>query len=304
MEKDLVKRFIKKDGSQRISFYRDEYAGSPRDMTDEPLHCEDWSMAYSIMNKQERENASQDARKLLEYLILTGDNCNREKFINALIDNGKKIGKEHVEFGSALVYDRSRRGYILYETSSHYWSTRAENGWYENELYDGKKDDIDLCTIIGDVQNETIDWCAQNCITDKVKIMSYGFGYYGDISFYHEFSTDSEGICWLEKDEFLKYSGCSEVYWKWKSLDEIEFLLDELKAWGDNDVYGFVVEDCIKSVIHKEYTNSDRDDECYEHEDWEETDSCWGFYGELDKNLEWMFESAGLNKEDFEEENV
>ena len=304
MANDLVKRFIKKDGSQRISFYRDEYADNPRYMTDEPLHCEDWSRDYSIMNKHERENKSEDARKLLEYLILTGDNCNREKFINALIDNGKKIGKEHVEFGSALVYDRSRRGYILYETSSHYWSKKAENGWYENEFYDNKKDDIDLCTIIGDVQDEAIDWCAQNCLTDKVKIMSYGFGYYGDISFYHEFSTDSEGICWLEKDEFLKYSGCKEEYWNGKSLDEIEFLLDELKAWGDNDVYGFVVEDAVRIQGIKTYYNGEREDEPYIDTQWEESDSRWGFYGDLDKIEDDMFDNAGLNKEEFEEENV
>lgn len=304
MSNELVKRMVKKDGSQRISFYREEYAENPRDTTDEPLNCEDWSRDYSIMNKHERENKSEDARKLLEYLILTGDNCNREKFINALIDNGKKIGKEHVEFGSALVYDRSRRGYILYETSSHYWSTKAENGWYENEFYDGKKDDIDLCTVIGDVQDKTIDWCAQNCLTDKVKIMSYGFGYYGDISFYHEFSTDSEGICWLEKDEFLKYSGCKEEYWNGKTLDEIEFLLDELKAWGDNDVYGFVVEDAVRIQGIKTYYNGEREDEPYIDTQWEETDSCWGFYGELDKMIPYMFEQTNLKQEDFEEENV
>ena len=305
MANDLVKRMVKKDGSQRISFFREDYAENPRYNTDEPLHCEDWSREYSIMNKHERENKSEDARKLLEYLILTGDNCNREKFINALIDNGKKIGKEHVEFGSALVYDRSRRGYILYETSSHYWSTKAENGWYKNELYDGKKDDIDLCTIIGDVQDETIDWCAQNCLTDKVKIMSYGFGYYGDISFYREFSTNSEGIAWLEKDEFLKYSGNSEGYWKDNDCYDIENgLVDELVAWCNGDVYGFVVEDCIKSKIHKEYTNVDKEDEDYEEEEWEESDSCWGYYGELEKVEGWVFEENGLNKDEFEEENV
>jgi hypothetical protein len=257
------------------------------------------------MDKHERENKSEDARKLLEYLILTGGNCNREKFINALIDNGKKIGNDKVEFGSALVYDRSRRGYILYETSSHYWSKKAENGWYENEFYDGKKDDIDLCTIIGDVQDETIDWCAHNCLTDKVKIMSYGFGYYGGISFYREFSTDSDGIAWLEKDEFLKYSGNGEDYWKDNDCYDIEkCLIEELEAWGNGDVYGFVVEDCIKSVIHKEYTNSDRDDECYEHEDWEESDSCWGYYGDIDEVKISMFDQAGLDINEFEEENV
>ena len=51
MERDLVKRMVKKDGSQRISFYREEYAENPRDMWDFPLHCEDWSRDYSIMNK-------------------------------------------------------------------------------------------------------------------------------------------------------------------------------------------------------------------------------------------------------------
>lgn len=304
MERDLVKRFIKKDGSQRISFYQEEYAENPRDMTDEPLHCEDWDRNYSIMNKHERENKSEDARKLLEYLILTGDNCNREKFINALIDNGKKIGNDKVEFGSALVYERSRRGYILYETSSRYWSTKAENGWYENEFYDGKKDDIDLCTIIGDVQDEAIDWCAQNCLTDKIKIMSYGFGYYGDISFYHEFSTDSEGICWLEKDEFLKYSGCEEEYWNGKTIDEIEFLLDEIEAWGNNDVYGFVVEDAVRIQGIKTYYNGEREDEPYVETRWEESDSCWGYYGDIDEVKVSMFDQAGLDINEFEEENV
>jgi len=299
MERDLVKRFIKKDGSQRISFYRDEYAENPRYMTDEPLHCEAWLRNFSIMTKQERENKSEDARKLLEYLILTGDNCNREKFINALIDNGKKIGKENVEFGSALVYDRSRRGYILYETSSHYWSTRAENGWYENEFYDGKKDDIDLCTIIGDVQDETIDWCAQNCLTDKVKMMSYSFGYYGEISFSNEVSTDSEGICWLEKDEFLKYSGCKEEYWNGKTLDEIEWLLDELEAWSNNEVYGYVVEEGVMVKITKEYLDDDHEIHVHENTEWKETDTCWGFYGDIEKIEGYIFDGAGLNKEDF-----
>ena len=131
--------------------------------------------------------------------------------------------------------------------------------------------------------------------------MSYGFGYNGDISFYHEFSTDSEGICWLEKDEFLKYSGNDEEYWNGKSLDEIEWLLDKLKAWGDNDVYGFVVEDAVRIQGIKTYYNGEREDEPYIDTQWEKSDSCWGFYGELNKLIDDMFEEAGLNKEEFEE---
>jgi hypothetical protein len=102
----------------------------------------------------------------------------------------------------------------------------------------------------------------------------------------------------------LRYSGCKEKYWSGKTLDEIEWLREELTAWGDNEVYGFVVEDCIKSKVHKEYTNVDKDDENYEKEEWEESDSCWGFYGELDKMIPYMFEQTNLKQEDFEEENV
>jgi hypothetical protein len=82
------------------------------------------------------------------------------------------------------------------------------------------------------------------------------------------------------------------------------FGIEQPEAEADNDVYGFIVEDCIKSKIHKEYTNVDKDDEDYEEEEWEESDSCWGFYGDIDKMIPFMLENAGLKQEDFEEENV
>ena len=114
------------------------------------------------------------------------------------------------------------------------------------------------------------------------------------------FSTNSEGICWLEKDEFLKYSGNSEDYWK-KDFKDIEFLLEELEAWSDNEVYGFVVEKRHRFKLHKSYVDDDREDEETEDEEWEEVDSCWGFYGELDKNLENILAEAGYKLEELDE---
>ena len=306
MANDLVKRMVKKDGSQRISFYRDEYAENPRDMTDEPLHCEDWSMAYSIMNKQERETKSEDAGKLIRYLLARyGDN---KKIIKLLKDNYN--GSEHDRYENGLSYDRSRREWIVWSwqpTWKDYQGNVYEAHWAEEWAFCINIYDVDIYNIADVLSDEQIDTlCDEKYWTDKVKIMSYGFGYYGDISFYHEFSTDSEGICWLEKDEFLKYSGCSEVYWKWKSLDEIEFLLDELKAWGDNEVYGFVVEDAVKYKTTRKCLSGNGEDEEYEETEWEEKglNSCWGFYGELDKRMDDMFEGAGLDINEFEEENV
>ena len=304
MERDLVKRFIKKDGSQRISFYREDYAENPRDMTDEPLHCEDWSRAFTIMNKHEQETKSEDAGKRIRYMLERYGNT--KEIFNVLFENAKS--DKHNEGDNALVYDKSRHEWIL-----NYWNKpwKDYNGeihgncWCEDASFCCKIKDLTAWDVASYLSNKQIEVFAdKKYFTDDIKIASYSFGYYGAISFSEEFSTDSDGICWLEKDEFLKYSGCSEEYWKDKSLDEIEFLLDELKAWSENDVYGFVVEDCIKSIINKRYTNVNKDDEEYEEVEWEETDSCWGYYGDIDEVKVSMFDQAGLDINEFNEENV
>ena len=298
MAQEYAKRFVTKDGNTRISIYGDEYSENPRYNTDEPLHCEDWSRDHSIMNKQEREYKASDARTCIERLA--GEFGDYKKIIDFLVENGKHMTDGKSVCNNALVYDKSLHGWALREYTK--WYGEKEYDWKDASFFDGKKYDIDLYTLLDVVLDGTIDYIAENCMTDKVKIMSYGFGYYGEISFYHEFSTDSEGICWLEKDEFLKYSGCKEEYWNGKTLDEIEWLLDELKAWGDGDVYGFVVEEKIVSQIHKEYTNVERDDEDYEEEEWEEKDSCWGYYGELDdEHIGYILDGAGFKREELEE---
>jgi hypothetical protein len=256
-------------------------------MTDEPLHCCDWERNHSIMEKCDPSYS--DARSLINQMLVWYGK--REVIIDALC---KGIENNRLE------YNRSARRWELKEYGKFY--PEKEYKWYDAEWFDGRKDEIDLGLLVEKCLDSTIDeLCDTKYWTDGIKIMSYGFGYYGDLSFYHEFSTDSEGICWLEKDEFLKYSGCKEEYWKEKSLDEIEWLLDELEAWSKNEVYGYVVEKCIKSTIHKTYTNADRDDECYEHEDWEESDSCWGYYGHFDKVEDDMFDQSGIDINEFEE---
>lgn len=301
MANELVTRMVKNDGSLRISFYCEDYAENPRDRTDEPLHCEDWSRDYSIMNKQERETKSEDACKLILYLLARyGD---KKKIIKLLKDNYK--GSEHDEYENGLSYDRSRKEWILWSwqpTWKDYQGNVHEAYWAEEWAFCTNIYDVDIYNIADVLSNEQINvLCDEKYWTDGIKMMSYRFGYYGEISFSEEFSTDSEGICWVEKDEFLKYSGNGEEYWNNKSLDEIEYLLDELKAWCSNDVYGFVVEDAVRIQGIKTYYNGEREDEPYIDTQWEESDSCWDYYGELDKLEGWIFEEYGLNKEEFEE---
>lgn len=302
MANELVKRMVKKDGSQRISFYREEYSANPRNLTDEPLHCEDWSRGYSIMNKHERETG--DAAKLIRYLLRRYGNS--KKIIKLLKDNYK--GSEHDRYENGLSYDRSRKEWIVWSwqpTWTDYKGNAYEAHWAEEWSFCINIYDVDIYNIVDILSDEQIDTlCDPKYWTDGIKMMSYRFGYYGGISFSHEVSTDSEGICWLEKDEFLKYIGRSEEYWNGKTLDEIEWLLDELKAWGDGDVYGFVVEDAVRIQGIKTYYNGEREDEPYIDTQWEETDSCWGFYGELDICENYMFDQARLDINGFEEVEV
>lgn len=304
MANDLVKRFIKKDGSERITFYRDECPSSPRDMTDEPFHCEDWSRDYSIMDKHERETKSDNACKLIRYLMEKFGNT--KEIVKVLKANHESDFKDRYDGMNCLMYDYPSRSWILY-----YWQPAWKdyqgnvhgNQWLEEVRWQTKLCQITAWDIVSYLSDEQMEVLAdKKYFTDGVKIGSYSFGYHGGISFSDTFSVDDEGICWLEKEEFMKYSGCAEEYWQGKTLTEIEWLCNELDAWSQGEVYGFVVEECIKSKIHKEYINKDKEAEDYEEEEWEETDSCWGFYGDVDDVEDDMFGQAGLNKEDFEEE--
>lgn len=304
MERDLVKRMVKKDGSQRISFYLDVCAENPRDMTDEPLHCCDWSRDYSIMNKHERETKSRDAISWVKYMLERYGNT--KEIVSVLKQNANN--DKHFDGEMCLKYDKPRHEWILYywvERWTDYVGEIHGNKWEEEVSYATKLKNItawDIASYLSD--DMAAEFTDKKYFTDGIKIASYSFGYYGTISFDDSFSTDSEGICWLEKDEFLKYSGCDEERWNSKTLTEIEWLCDEIEAWGDNEVYGFVVEDCIKSVVNKRYTNINKDDEEYEETEWEESDSCWGYYGDIDEVKISMFDQAGLDINEFEEENV
>ena len=300
MAHEIVKTLYNKDKSQRIVFQTHEYADNPRNTTDEPLHCADFSRDYSIMVKGDDEKFN-DLDSALRHMV--SKYGKREKVIDALIENAKHMTDGKSKFNNALTYDRSRKGWVLYEYAYHYNFDLQKNemDWYEAEFFDGKKDCIDLDYLFSMLYDSTIEWCIENCMTDKVKMATYSFGYHGSIGFSDTVNLKDDGIAWLDKDEFLKYSGCEESYWKEKNLSEIEYLLDEIEAWASGDVYGFVVEKAIKYRIRKECMNDERESQDYIETEWEETDSCWGFYAEFDKAKKWMLDEAGLNEEDFSE---
>lgn len=298
---DYVKRYVSKDGTHRITIYYDEYSENPRDMTDEPLHCEDWNRDYSIMNKHERETHSSSCADLLRYFLRNyGDN---KKIVKILKNNYKE--KFHNYYENAAYYDFSRRGWVIVTWNpAHKYSSFESHHvphWEEECILESSCYDFDIYNFVDDLSDESVAEFANKCLTDKIKLVSYRFGYHGRISFNDELRPHSDGIAWLEKDEFLKYSGNKEEYWNSKSLSEIEWLLDELKAWGDNEVYHYRVEKRATFHVRKECTSEDRDILECDTEEWEDVDSCSGFYGDINYCFEYAVENTPFKKEDFSE---
>lgn len=282
------RRFLSKDGLKRVTIYRDEQSENPRFSTDEPMHAKDWAR-FSIMTSDDDMWKVSSARDCIERLLGTyGD----DKKIIALLKKGTDENK--------LVWDRTNRWWSLLENS------RWISPWGESDVFACKQEDIDIYSLLGSLTDGTIDYLVeQGCIGNDVKYASYSFGYYGEVTFSDDtLSTKSDGVAWLVKNEFLQYSGCDEAYWDSKSFLEIEWVAKEIMDWSRGDVYSFEVEECEKSIVRKTYINSDKEEEVYEDEEWISTDSCTGFYGDINAVEESIFDAAGLDRSDFEEVNV
>lgn len=296
MANDLVKRMVTTDGSKRISFYLDENAGSPLDMDEFPMHCEDWSCNYTLMLPKDRETRSSDARNLIEYFLRKFGKS--KKIIRLLIDNGKHMTDGQSVCDNALVYDKHTRRWSLMEYTRWYGETQFS--WKEVCDYPCSKKELDAWDILEQVVDRTIDYFVERgCLTNKVKIMSYGFSYHGELSFYTSFSTDSEGIAWVEYEECINGFGIPRKYWnKEDCYDYCKAYIKEIEAWSRGEVYSFLVEKSVISVVQKHYTNVEREDETYIKEEWEVEDSCGGFYGDFDEVLSRMLEYAGWQHEE------
>lgn len=296
MEQNIAKQLVTKDGAIRISIIQDMYPDNPRFNTDEPLHCEDWCRGYTIMGKQEKERKSESARKLLEYLLC--HYVDYRRIIDSLVQAGKA---EKCPLNDKLVYNRSAKAWELHSLDEHFdYSTyKSVFGWYVNDSTEARKYYIDLYWLLDLVTDETIDRLSELFLNDGVKIMEYSFGYYGEISFSNGASCQSEGIAWLEKEEFLKYTGLDEEKWKQSTCKDLDWVWEELEAYGDGEVYGFRVEKRDDVKVHEEHSNGEVKD--YDRTDWNETDSCWGFYGEVEKVLPWILDNAGYKMEELQE---
>jgi hypothetical protein len=290
---------VSADKKLRLTVWYEEGAEHPLEWCDFPLHLDDWGRDGSINPKRFVRDKSYcehyDSRQeCMCYLVNQfGDT---KKVIDRMIANGKAA--EHDRYDEALMYDKSRQEWLLMSwvpTYRSYTGERIEAHWDEYESFDCKREELDLYSLTYNMSDEMLADLIEHCLTDKVKVMSYSIGYYGSVSFYGNVDGDCEGIAWLEHDEAVgDGKWLTEERWRNEDCYSLtEGIRDEIDAWAEGQVFWFEVEKNVRWKVHRECLSEERDDEDYEEEEWEQIDSCGGYYG-LENAVRGAIESNNL----------
>ena len=300
MANDVVKTFFTKDRKFKVEIIREEYAENPRTMTDLPIHFEDYSRDYTLMERDERGYRSASLMDRVSSLLATYEDST--KVVEVLLENGKHLTDGNKVCNNALEYNKQTKEWEILEYTKSYsekkysWKVASSLNCLKTELPEY------IYEIIESLSEDTINYIFGLDII-SVKVATYNFGYYGGLSFSDGVDFGGDGLCWIDKKEYLKYTGINEDQWRAEKVSE-NGLIKELIAWADDEVFGFVTEKRVDYDITKKCTSEEKETETYSETEWEETDSCWGFYDELDeKQTEWILGEAGYKMAELKEVN-
>lgn len=298
MANDVERTLQTKDGNFRVLIIREDYPESPRTLTDEPVYFEDYSREYSVMTRDERDDHYNSMEtRAINLIVNYGD---RDKIIALLIENGKHLTDGKSKLNNALVYNKSAKAWEVLEYTKFYSEKNAT--WKMANSFDCTKAELpeyiyEICEVLTE---NSLEYIFTPEFVPDLKIATYKFGYYGGLQVWEGLDFAGDGLCWIKKAEFLKYTGLTEDQWKNEKLSE-NWLIKELEAYADNDVFGYVVEKKVQYDVTEKCISEDRETENYTKTDWEETDSCWGFYGTIDEVLPSILDSAGYKMDELQE---
>lgn len=273
---------VSADGKYRLTVRYDEYAEHPLLACDFPLHMDDWSRDYTANPTRwakDRDHSDSMESCMIHLLAHYGD---QKKIIDILVKNGKE--RFHEQYDNALIYDKHRREWVLASWVSAYRSYTGEivdAHWSEEWSFCCKREHIEPWEVLDYLNTETLANLIDNCMTDECKVMSYDFGYHGSISFYSNVYNSCCGLAWIVKSEAV-----GEGKWlteeQWNTQDCYTLTSgerEEIEAWANGEVFWFEVEKNVKWQVHRECLSEEREAEDYVEEEWEQVDTCGGFYG-------------------------
>ena len=265
MENELIE--TREMGDYRINIYRDAYPGCP---------CKEWDMTACFLWEYDR-------------IARLSDNCNWRSVFgkygnssHSLVDALHQLIRDHVEWKDLLDYFKKGKvdGYRMrYDKSERMWYlewyNRCQNKYeeilheepsvlkerYIDEFIESLEEE-ELIQILNDLGNDIF---AKSWSTT-----GYSQGDY------------VEGVAFYTKERYAKMVNTDTTDWKNKIDTLIESEVENIGMWMWGDVKGFVLEKKIP-YTKRYHDNEQKDEESF---DWEEVDSCWGYYMETDELIE------------------
>lgn len=262
----------KEIGNYRINVFYDVDAICP---------CVDWDMVACYLWEYSRYDRLSDACDWKEVFGKYGDS--RHSLLEAL----SELAKDYVEWEDLLQYfkDGKLKNYRLRcddEQVCHLEWYNERKDEFEELLY-GHSDTLNS----DDVNNIFfINYFADHLNKDELIQIINDLG--KDIIVKEWSSTGHcqgdyvEGIAFCTIDRYQKMVDTDTTNWKEKVEVFIDAGAESVGMWMWGDVKGFTLEEKVTYI--KKYDNPEREDEkSYE---WEEIDSCWGYYMKTDELIE------------------
>lgn len=275
----------KEIGNHRISIYYDTDAGCP---------CTDWDMAACYLWEYNDR-----------YHHWLSDACDWKKVFGniannrySLVDALQELIRDYVNWKDLLNYfkkgkvdnyrlryDRSDKCWYLEYWSD--WKGKEDGGeWVEclfaapSDLYDG-----DLTSeFIEDLEQDDLLQILNDLGKDIVVKEWSSSGYcQGDYVY---------GVAFCTKERYAKMVNTDTTDWKAKVNKLIDGEIECIGMWMWGDVKGYVLEK--KVSFTKRFHEKGREDE--EDSEWEEIDSCWGYFMETDELINEVISEHNLKE--------
>lgn len=251
--------------NHRIRIYYDIDAGCP---------CTDWDMAACHLWEYNDR-----------YHNRLSDNCNWSEVFGKYGDNKRSLDdalevlvSDYVQWKDLLNYIKKGKvdGYRMrYDRSENMWHLE----WCNKSQYEET-----LSVSPSDLYNYdyTAEFIESMSREEVVQILND----LGKDIFVKEWSTRGysqgdyvEGVAFCTKERYAKMVNTDTTDWKTKIDKLIDSEVECIGMWMWGDVKGFVLEK--KVPFTKRFHEEGREDE--EDFEWEEIDSCWGYYMETEE---------------------
>lgn len=276
--RNLVKQEESKNGKYRVSVYYDEYAESP---------CTNWDLGATYLFEY---NDSYQLHNGCSWREVYNPKWDDNK--HSLADAVFSIVRDYVSDKDIVKYLKEGTGnyHLVYNRKDRIWELfydPCEWGKKEHSVnwWDCKIDDLDVSELLDCLDYEDLVVLLDKYGKDIYVKASTLTGYcQGD-------SVDVFAFC--TKEMLEKRIGHNEKTYKtWQEQADaiMEGEIDCINRWMWGDVYGYVLEE------RKDFTKTYEDGEVEEDFEWEEIDSCCGYFEEPDDIIEEIL--SGYDKEE------